>query len=150
MNRAFGCALLGAFLLLGAPAAAHVRIVGDGNVTGGERVQIVFRCPTERNSPTTQLSIQLPAGIEPGTVRMPAVAGWHSAISSDVVTWDGGSIPPHAAGYFTLDVVLPRGPHELPFKAIQNYADGTVVRWIELSNPGEADPPHPAPVLHVH
>lgn len=37
----------------------------------------------------------------------------------------------------------------LTFKALQTYADGEVVRWIEDTPPGGQEPEHPAPVLNV-
>jgi hypothetical protein len=35
----------------------------------------------------------------------------------------------------------------LEFKAVQTYDNGDVVRWIESTPPGGAEPEHPAPVL---
>ena len=149
MSRRFFGALLSAFVMLAAPGVAHVRIVGAVSVAGGTRHDVVFRCPTERDSPTVGLSIQLPPGIAPDSVRVPEMAGWHITKVGDVVSWDGGTIPPQAAETFTIDVLLPRGPRDLPFKAVQTYADGTIVRWIELADSDEPRPPNPAPVLHV-
>lgn len=37
----------------------------------------------------------------------------------------------------------------MTFKALQTYSDGEVVRWIETSEPGQAEPAKPAPVLHL-
>jgi periplasmic copper chaperone A len=35
------------------------------------------------------------------------------------------------------------------FKTIQTYSDGTVVRWIDDTVAGQAEPEHPAPVLNL-
>jgi hypothetical protein len=42
---------------------------------------------------------------------------------------------------------LPDGPGQLVFKAIQAYSNGDVVRWIDVSQPGQAEPAHPAPTV---
>ena len=33
------------------------------------------------------------------------------------------------------------------FKALQTYSNGDIVRWIDLQQPGQSEPEHPAPVL---
>jgi hypothetical protein len=35
----------------------------------------------------------------------------------------------------------------LVFKAVQTYDNGDVVRWIDTSTPGGAEPDHPAPTV---
>jgi hypothetical protein len=37
----------------------------------------------------------------------------------------------------------------ITFKALQTYSDASIVRWIDLSTPGQAEPGHPAPVLKL-
>jgi len=44
---------------------------------------------------------------------------------------------------------IPAGGKQLVFKAVQTYANGEVVRWIEIRHAGEPEPAHPAPVLDV-
>jgi hypothetical protein len=41
---------------------------------------------------------------------------------------------------------LPTTP-TMEFKALQTYSNGDIVRWIDPSTPGQAEPEHPAPVL---
>jgi periplasmic copper chaperone A len=64
------------------------------------------------------------------------------------VTWSGGKILPGQFQDFSVAAdPLPAGVSQLPFKAIQTYSNGDVVRWIDLQQPGQPAPDHPAPVL---
>jgi uncharacterized protein YcnI len=66
------------------------------------------------------------------------------------ITWSGGRIAPGEYQDFAiLAGPIPSGAKTLPFKAVQTYSNGEVVRWIERRGPGEPEPAHPAPVLHV-
>ena len=42
---------------------------------------------------------------------------------------------------------IPTGTSQLVFKAIQTYADGTVVSWIEVPDKAVPNPEHPAPTI---
>lgn len=42
---------------------------------------------------------------------------------------------------------LPDDAGSLTFKALQTYSNGDIVRWIDVPQPGQAEPDHPAPVL---
>ena len=64
------------------------------------------------------------------------------------VTWRGGQILPGQYQDFSVSAdPLPAGVSQLAFKAIQTYSNGDVVRWIDLPQPGQPAPEHPAPVL---
>jgi len=64
------------------------------------------------------------------------------------VIWSGGRIAPGQFEDFTVSAdPLPGGAGQLAFKAVQTYSDGHVVRWIDLPQPGQPVPDHPAPVL---
>jgi hypothetical protein len=66
---------------------------------------------------------------------------------SDIV-WSGGSIKPGEFDEFSIWAgPLPKDVTSLQFKAVQTYSDGDVVRWIEATPPGGAEPDHPAPTL---
>jgi len=139
-----------------APVLAHVTVTPKTAAPGSTPV-FTFRCPTERATANTiKLEIQLPPGTPFTTLRVPAVAGWHSRVSvradgtADVVTWEGGNIPPHQAQTFQIVAgPMPASGHTLSFKAVQTYDNGDVVRWIEDRTPGEAEPPFPAPVVTI-
>jgi hypothetical protein len=64
------------------------------------------------------------------------------------VTWTGGKILPGQYQDFSVSAdPLPTGVSQLAFKAIQTYSNGDVVRWIDLPQPGQPAPEHPAPIL---
>jgi len=162
-----------AFLVLAivaspAPANAHVTI-SPKTLAAGAVDEITFRCPNERpSSATTKLVIQLPPEYPLTLVKVRPVPGWHASIATrklakpvhtrhgdvvsavDTIAWEGGSIARDEYQDFAiLAGPMPRGAHRLAFKAVQTYANGEVVRWIELRGPGEAEPPHPAPILTI-
>jgi hypothetical protein len=71
---------------------------------------------------------------------------FNSAVSE--VTWTGGQILPGQFQDFSISAdPLPTGISQLVFKAIQTYSNGDVVRWIDLQQPGQPGPDHPAPTL---
>jgi hypothetical protein len=68
----------------------------------------------------------------------------------DTITWSGGAIRPNEQQ--TFDVFagpLPARGDALYFKAVQTYSNGETVRWIQIRNPGEAEPPDPAPMVRL-
>jgi uncharacterized protein YcnI len=152
------CRTLGVVLALAAtalPAGAHVTI-SPKTVAAGSTDVLTFRCPNERSgTDTIRLVIQLPPDTPLRTVTAGAPPGWHSTVAMrdgvpDTVTWEGGAIAPGERAEFTIAAgPMPAGGHTLSFRAVQTYADGEVVRWIEAREPGEPEPPFPAPVLEV-
>jgi uncharacterized protein YcnI len=128
-------------------AVAHVKVT-PATVAAGSTATLTFRCPNERAStPTVKLEVQLPPGVS--LVSVPAVPGWQHRVTAHTITWQGGAVEPGAVGHFPIVAgPLPPGP-PLIFKAVQTYADGEVVRWIEERAPGEPEPPFPAPFLKV-
>ncbi len=161
------CALIAGALT--APAGAHVTN-SPPTLAAGSVDEITFRCPNERpNATTTKLVVQLPPAYPLRMVKVLPLPGWQISVTMrkldepihtrggdvtsvvDTIAWAGGSIAPDEYQNFTiLAGPLPAGVSELPFKAVQTYSNGEVVRWIQLRAPGEAAPPNPAPVLHLH
>ena len=84
---------------------------------------------------------------------MPVTA--HGENITDVVTrivWTaaaGNGIKPGEFDEFEVSAGPLPDVETLTFKALQTYADGEVVRWIEEPAAGGHEPEHPAPVLHV-
>jgi hypothetical protein len=35
----------------------------------------------------------------------------------------------------------------MTFKALQGHSDGTIVRWVDISQPGQSEPEHPVVAL---
>lgn len=167
-SRISTCLLAVVFGTLVAPAVAHVTIAPP-ELPAGSVDEITFRCPDERaNSATTKLVIQMPQDHPIASVKLRPIPGWHSSVTMrkldapiktqhgdmvaavDTITWEGGTIAPGEYQDFAiLAGPIPSGVRQLVFKAIQTYANGEIVRWIELRNPGEAEPQYPAPVLNV-
>ena len=64
------------------------------------------------------------------------------------VTWTGGPLTGSQEVEFPLSLgTIPANTKTVQFKALQTYDNNTVVRWIEVTPAGGAEPEHPAPVL---
>jgi uncharacterized protein YcnI len=160
-----------ALLALAVPAFAHVTVTAPGATRGGSDQEITFRVPVEKNVATTGLTIALPLNTPLASVLVDPMPGWtHQQKSTKLakpITTDDGQITeavseiswraqsgqglaPGEFGSFTiLAGLLPNAP-SLTFKALQYYADGSVVKWIETAAPGSnAQPEDPAPVLQL-
>ncbi len=139
-----------ALFVAASPVAAHVRIL-PAHVTAGSIAALTFRCPNERaTTAVTKLVVQLPQNATLPVITVRAIAGWRSSVTAQTITWQGGRIAPGKRQDFTIVAgPVPSGVDQLAFKAVQTYADGEVVRWIEVRAPGEPEPPNPAPVLAV-
>jgi uncharacterized protein YcnI len=135
-------------LLLAAPASAHVTVIPD-IARPGDSPQVTFRVPNERaDAATTALALFLPAGV---SAEVAPHKGW------TITNKGGGEIDfaarDESAAILpgrTQDFKLTLGPlpdrDRLVFKALQTYADGQIVRWIETSSP---DDEHPAAFLDL-
>ena len=162
---------LGILVALSAPAFAHVTVTAPGATSGGGDQEITFRVPVEEDVNTTGVTIQLPTATPIASVDVAPIAGWtHTQQTTKLatpiktddgditeavsqITWtaaSGGGLKPGEYGDFTIIAGQLPTAKSLTFKAIQTYADGTVVRWIETAAPGSTDEPeHPAPVLQL-
>jgi uncharacterized protein len=162
--------VLAAMLALAAAASAHVTVTAPGATPGSSDAQLDFRVPVERDSATTGFTVQLPTDTPIASLDVQAVPGWtHTErtvkLSKPIETDDGQittavsqidwkatgrGIEPGEYGVFTILAGQLPDASSLTFKAVQTYADGTVVRWIETPAPGSKDEPeHPAPVLDL-
>lgn len=157
--------VLGGLLLVAEPAFAHVSVVPDA-AAGGSSGAFTFRVPNEReDTPTIRVEVFLPVGQPIPSVTPVPAPGWNTTVVSKPVdrparsgtgtaevtsiVWDDGVIGPGRSADFTVSMgPLPeRG--RLVFKALQTYADGAVMRWIDepATATGAAEPEHPAAVL---
>ncbi len=166
-------ALLSAFcgvaVALAANASAHVTVSAPGATRGGSDQEITFRVPVEKNVDTTGLTVALPTDTPIASVLVKPVPGWThteqiSKLAKPIVTDDGRittavslitwkarpgqGLHPGEYGAFTVIAgQLPDAP-SITFRALQTYADGSVVRWNQVAAPGSTDEPgDPAPVL---
>jgi uncharacterized protein YcnI len=145
-------------------ASAHVTIEPPSAPKGTDAV-ISFVVPNEMdNANTTQVQVYFPTDHLIPDVNIQPVPGWtarvtmaHSAqpLQTDngttndyvnYITWTG-STPPGQFAQFPVALGLPDNATSLTFKALQTYSNGQIVRWIEVSQPGQPEPDHPAPVL---
>ncbi|MET9884626.1 YcnI family protein [Streptomyces sp. NPDC006430] len=158
----------GTVLVLSGTAFAHVS-VQPGEAAKGGYATINFKVPNERdNASTTQLEVNFPTD-QPLTSVMPQdVPGWTVTVEKSKldkpltvhgkqineavtkVTWSGGKIEPGKFQQFPVSVgKLPESTDQMVFKAIQTYDNNEVVRWIEETKEGAAEPQNPAPVLKL-
>ncbi|MEU3311471.1 YcnI family protein [Streptomyces sp. NPDC006662] len=158
----------GAVLALSGTAFAHVSVQPGEAVKGGYAT-INFKVPNERDTAsTTQLEVNFPVD-QPLTSVMPQdIPGWTSTVEKTKldkplnvhgkqvnevvtkVTWTGGKIEPGKFQQFPVSVgKLPDNADKMVFKAIQTYDNNEVVRWIEETKEGAAEPQNPAPVLKL-
>jgi uncharacterized protein YcnI len=130
------------------PAAAQAHIqVTPSTVAPGDAAKFTVLVPGERDSETVKVELQMPSGLLPFSYEDPA--GWKRSLvkasngSVERVVWTGRA-PSDGFTEFSFLAGTPEKPSELQFKALQTYADGTVVRWI-----GAPDSDNPAAVVKV-
>lgn len=149
------------------PAQAHVT-VNPREAAKGSYAKLAFRVPNERDDAgTNRLAVLFPADHPLASVSVKPVPGWKATIertklgtpvknddgdeTTDYVskiTWDGGLINPGEFQEFEVSVgPLPEDADTLVFKAVQTYAKGDPVAWIEEVGPAGEEPERPAPVL---
>jgi uncharacterized protein YcnI len=161
-----GAAAAAAVLLFAGPALAHVT-VNPSSVPAGSTTELTFRVPNEEaNAYTVKVDVQIPTAHPIAQFLVKPVVGWSVTVRTiklakplvtddgsfsqavSEVIWSGGKILPGQFQDFSVSAdPLPTGISQLAFKAIQTYSNGDVVRWIDLSQPGQPEPAHPAPVL---
>jgi uncharacterized protein len=153
---------------LAGTASAHVTVQGPGATQGGY-TKLTFRVPTEKDVPTTQIEIAMPEDTPIASMRVMPKPGWtyqmtkgapaaplevHGEAVTEVVQRITWTVAPGNAGIGATEFdefEVSAGPlpetDQLVFKALQTYADGEVVRWIEEPVEGGEEPEKPAPVL---
>jgi uncharacterized protein YcnI len=132
--------------LFPASALAHVTVLPESS-RPGQTGDFTFRTPNERDdSSTVRLDVIVPAGVP---VETQPHDGWTATRTSEGVSWtaDGdNSIKAGRTEDFKVHLgPLPKQPR-IVFKALQYYADGQVVRWIQEPI---ADAERPAAVLDL-
>jgi uncharacterized protein YcnI len=165
-----GLLVVVAALVISAPTAwAHVTVHPETLPAGTSDVEITFRVPNERDSANTVgLQVFFPSSVPLLTVEVLPVPGWvetvHTrSLSTPIQTDDGpvsqvvsdvrwtataGGIAPGQYEDFPVAVgAVPDHAGTYPFKALQSYSSGEVVRWIEIPMTGQPEPDSPAPEL---
>ncbi|MGW0553362.1 YcnI family copper-binding membrane protein [Streptomyces sp. NPDC002926] len=158
-------------LLLSGTAFAHVSVQPQGEAAKGGYATVNFKVPNERdNASTVKLEVSLPTEHPLSSVMPQPVPGWKVEVTKSKlakplqvhgkqiteavskVTWtaDGSKIAPGQFQQFPLSLgKLPEDADQLVFKALQTYDNKEVVRWIEETKEGAAEPESPAPVLKL-
>jgi uncharacterized protein YcnI len=149
-----------------ASAAAHVAVSPE-SAPRGSTAELTFRVPNEESQAvTTKIQLQIPTSTPIAQVLVRPTPGWTATTHStkltqplvtddgkfttvvDEVSWSGGRIEPGQYQDFALSAdPLPDQGSQVVFKTIQTYSNGDVVRWIDVAQPGQPEPEHPAPVL---
>lgn len=149
-----------AMTLCPATVGAHVT-VAPPRVEGGGFATFAFEVPNERDDAgTVAVEIVFPDRHPVTTVLTEPVPGWTVEVERrpvpdgarrviDRITWRGGPIPPGAFQRFAVTAGPLPARGRLVFAALQTYADGEVVRWIEPVPPGGPEPDFPAPELRL-
>jgi Domain of unkown function (DUF1775) len=136
--------------LVASPAWAHVEVSADNPKAGATNVTVTFTSEAESASAgITSEQVTLPAGITPAQVRLgTAPAGWNLTPGLNGFTVAGPALPVGTDAKFSVVIAqLPPAATELIFKTIETYSDGSIVRWIDETQPGQPEPDHPAPIL---
>jgi uncharacterized protein YcnI len=106
--------------------------------------------PNERDDAVTVgVAVILPPGLK--IVDVPPHTGWQSTIKGAEVDWTLNRQAAAIANADSQDFAITLGPlprrgDRVVFKALQTYADGRVVRWIQDPEP---DAERPAAVLQL-
>ena len=129
-------------LALAAPAAAHVTVLPD-IARPGDTVHLTFRVPNERaDAATNELQLYLPNGVP---AQIDTHKGWTiTNVGGGQVDFKARDAASAILPGRTQDFTLTLGPlpkvDRIAFKALQTYADGQVVRWIQTASPDDERP----------
>jgi hypothetical protein len=141
-----GFAVLG----LAGPAFAHVEVSADKKTAGAENVTLTFNGEAERDDAGIKSErVVLPQGIDPSAVTLvKAPAGWTFTQGPDGFTVGGKALKIGQDAVWKVKIAkLPDGQTRLSFKTLETYSNGEIDRWIEIQQPGQDEPDHPAPLL---
>jgi uncharacterized protein YcnI len=161
-----GATIAATMLLFAGPALAHITITPD-SVPAGSAAVLTLHVPNEEaRADTVKVDVQIPTGHPIAQLLVEPVPGWSVSVRTiklakpittddgtfsqavSEVIWSGGRIVPGQFQSFTISAdPMPTGIRELTFKAIQTYSNGDNVRWIDLPQPGQPAPDHPAPTV---
>jgi periplasmic copper chaperone A len=129
-------------LVLAAPASAHVTVIPDV-ARPGDTVALTFRVPNERDdAATVGLDLFLPPGVPAKFAPHP---GWsRQDLGDGHIVWTVQAPDKVIGPGRTQDFKVTLGPlpqqNRITFKALQHYADGQIVRWIQTSSPDDERP----------
>jgi len=135
---------------LAGPAFAHVEVSADKTAAGAPDVTLTFTGEAENDKAGIKSErVVLPAGIDPaGVTLVKAPAGWTFTSAADGFTVGGTPLKIGVDAVWKVKIAkLPDGETRLSFKTLETYGDGSIVRWIEIQEPGQPEPDNPAPLV---
>ncbi|HEX6872165.1 MAG TPA: DUF1775 domain-containing protein [Micromonosporaceae bacterium] len=138
-------------LAFASAAFAHVEVSAQPAVAGAAPATVTFSAEAESGTAgITSVRIVLPAGITPNQVSLAkAPAGWQLTATADGYTVGGTALRPGADAVHSVSVARLPEAATLVFKALVNYSDGSVDRWIEAPTAANPNPDQAAPVLNL-
>jgi len=139
-----------AALGLAGPAFAHVEVSADKTTAGASDVTLTFTGEAENDKAGIKSErVVLPAGLDPaGVTLVKAPAGWKFTAAPDGFTVGGSPLKIGVDAVWKVKIAkLPDGQTRLSFKTLETYGDGSIVRWIEIQEPGQPEPDNPAPLV---
>jgi Domain of unkown function (DUF1775) len=146
-----------AWLACAGVATAHVEVLPT-SVPAGEAVEFTVRVPTERDLPTSRLSVEFPPQVTVFSFAEPP-PGWRITPLRRPdgrfrgVVYSGGSIPPARYADFRM-LGTPFEEGTAVWASRQMYADGQVKAWTGPPEPPgaestESGPDQPGPAAAV-
>lgn len=131
----FPTILLISLFTLPVAVMAHVTVSPD-EVGIGARQNFSVNVPNEKDIPTVQVRLVIPAGLESVTPNVKS--GWEIVVSKagngeeakvTEIVWKNGQIESGLRDEFIFRAKAPTVESDLTWKAYQTYSDGTVVSW---------------------
>ena len=111
---------------------AHV-VVKPNEVKPGAFQTFTVSVPNEKDTPTTALKLEVPAGLKHVTPTVKP--GWQIALEKEgesatvkTISWTGGAVPAGLRDDFTFSAQVPSEATTLQWKAHQTYESG-IVSW---------------------
>jgi len=123
-----------AIALLPQATFAHV-IVKPNEAKPGAFQTFTVSVPNEKDTPTTALKLEIPAGLQHVTPTVKP--GWQVAVEKEgegetatvkAISWTGGVVPAGLRDDFTFSAQVPSEATTLKWKAYQTYESG-IVSW---------------------
>jgi uncharacterized protein YcnI len=155
---AAGVAMVCLFVFAGI-AGAHVEISPDGKLAADGTMKATLAVPNECvNAETKSVELNFPPTPALTTVEVAPMTGFtyanttgaNNAVTKLTITGTVSGDGEKDQKEFSLTLgSIPPDTTEIKMTALQNCSDGTVIRWVQPTPPGGAEPEHPAPVLQV-
>ena len=115
-------------------ASAHVEVTPKTSPTGEEETY-TMKVPSEKDIPTTKITLKLPKGVEFDSYQL--VPGWNFTTQKDAkgevtsISFEttGEGILPEQFQQFIFAAKNPDQVGQVPWDVYQYYKDGSIVEW---------------------